>query len=67
MSSCWKEQPETWPSFAGPVLMLTFLLEDIAAYVDFSVITNYEQALNYDDHLNAAESQAGYDHLEPIQ
>ena len=67
MSNCWKEQSEKRPSFAELVLTLTSLLEDIAAYMDFSVITNYEQAVNYDDHLNAAESQAGYDHLEPIQ
>ena len=49
--------------------MLTSLLEDIAAYMDFSVNTNNERAVNY-DHLYAkapAESQAGYDHLEQVQ
>ena len=69
MFNCWKEQPEKRPSFAELVVTLTSLLEDIAAYMDFSVITNNERAVNY-DHLCAkapAESQAGYDHLETIQ
>ena len=69
MFNCWKEQPEKRPSFVELVLMLTSVLEDIAAYMDFSVITNNEQAMNY-NHLYAkapAESQAGYDHLESIR
>ena len=69
MFNCWKEQPEKRPSFAELVLTLTSLLEEIAAYMDFSAITNNERTVNY-DHLYAnapAESQEGYDHLEPIQ
>ena len=69
VSNCWKEHPEKRPTFAELVVTLTSLLEDIAAYMDFSVLTNNEQAVNY-DHLYArtrAESQAGYDHLESVQ
>ena len=69
VSNCWTEQPEKRPSFAELVVTLTSLLEDIAAYMDFSVLANNKQALNY-DHLYAkapAESQKGYDHLEPVQ
>ena len=52
--------------------MLTSLLEDIAAYMDFSVLANInnEQAAVSYDHLYAkapVESQKGYDHLEPVQ
>ena len=70
MFNCWKEQPEKRPSFAELVPTLTTLLEDIAAYMDFSVLqASNEQAVNY-DHLYAnapVESQKGYDHLEPVQ
>lgn len=69
MFNCWNEQPEKRPSFAELVCTLTCLLEDIAAYLDFSILTNNIQAVGY-DHLYArapAESQKGYDHLEPTQ
>jgi hypothetical protein len=69
MSDCWKEQPEKRPSFADLVLTLASLLEEIAAYMDFSVLANNEQAVSY-DHLYAKtplETQKGYDHLEPVQ
>ena len=69
ISNCWREQPEKRPSFAELVLTLTALLEEIAAYMDFSVLTCLEQAVKY-NHLYArapSESQKGYDHLEPIQ
>ena len=69
MSTCWREQPEKRPSFTELVLTLTSLLEEIAAYMDFTVLTCLEQAVKY-DHLYArapSESQKGYDHLEPIQ
>ena len=70
MSTCWKEQPEKRPLFAELVQTLTSLLEDIAAYMDFSVLANNEQAAVSYDHLYAkapVESQKGYDHLEPVQ
>ena len=71
MTTCWKEQPEKRPSFAELVRTLTSLLEDIAAYMDFSVFTNInEQAAVSYDHLYTkapVESQKGYDHLEPVQ
>ena len=70
MSTCWKEQPEKRPSFLELVQTLTSLLEDIAAYMDFSVLANNEQPTMSYDHLYAkapVESQKGYDHLEPVQ
>ena len=50
-------------------MTLTALLEDIAGYMDFSVLANNEQAVNYDHLYGKApvESQEGYDHLEPVQ
>ena len=70
MFNCWNEQPEKRPSFAELVLTLTTLLEDIAAYMDFSVLqASDKQAVKY-DHLYAkatVESQKGYDHLELVQ
>ena len=67
--NCWKEHPEKRPSFAELVVTLTSLLEDIAGYMDFSVLANNEQAVNYDHLYGKApvESQKGYDHLEPVQ
>jgi hypothetical protein len=69
MSDCWKEQPEKRPSFADLVLTLASLLEEIAAYMDFSVLANNEQAVSYDLLYAKApgETQKGYDHLEPVQ
>lgn len=73
MSNCWREEPEKRPSFAELVQTLTSLLEDIAAYLDFSILTNNgcPGFVNY-DHLYARapsrdEAQKGYDHLEQVQ
>lgn len=54
MSDCWREEPEKRPSFAELVQTMTYLLEDIAAYMDFSILTNSEHPdfVNY-DHLYA--------------
>ena len=60
MLKCWSEQQEKRPSFADLVPTLTGLLEEVAEYLDFSIVSGCELKTGY-DHL---EKVAGYDHLE---
>ena len=67
--SCWRDQPDKRPSFAELVPVIGTLLEEIAGYMDFSILTtNVDlQSTNY-DHLESRTSAKSenleYDHLE---
>ena len=60
MLKCWSEQPEERPAFADLVPALTGLLEEVAEYLDFSIVSACETKAGY-DHL---ERSTCYDHLE---
>lgn len=74
---CWEELPDKRPSFAELVVLLSTLLEEIAGYLDFSVLNcSMEKAQRSNagyDHLEALEAKTlpeskieGYDHLEVV-
>ena len=60
MLKCWTEQPEKRPSFADLVPTLTGILEEVAEYLDFSILSSCETKTDY-DHL---EQKTDYDHIE---
>ena len=60
MLKCWSEQPEKRPSFADLVPALTGLLEEVAEYLDFSILSSCATKTSY-DHL---EKSTDYDHLK---
>ena len=63
MLKCWRDLPDKRPSFAELVPILSSLLEEIAGYMDFSILKFSEYSAGC-DHL---ESSKGYDHLEPAR
>lgn len=61
MLKCWTEAPDKRPPFVDLVPSFTSLLEEVAEYMDFALLSADEAQRGGYDHL---EKGCGYDHLE---